>query len=71
MNTDQRQPYYDARAATKLALGAGLVAGVVAYLVNGHDLARAAIAAAFWVVIGWYSGKALFPHVTASSSKGP
>lgn len=42
MNTDQRRPDYSAPSAKKLALGAGLVAGVVAYFVNVQDLPRAA-----------------------------
>lgn len=61
MKTEAKQPYYDASAATKLALGAGLVAGLIIYLVNGQDLDRSAIGAAIWVAIGWYSGKGLFP----------
>lgn len=69
MNTKQGEPYYNASAATKLALGAGIVAGLVVYLVNGQDLARAAIAAAIWVVIGWYSGKAMFPRKTTPTPK--
>lgn len=59
-------PSYDARAATKLAIGAGIVAGFVVYLLNGQDPARAAIAALLWVAIGWYGGKALFWRGAAS-----
>lgn len=59
---EDRSPYYDARAAGKLSIGAGLVAGVIVYLVNGQDLVRAGLAAAFWIAIGWYSGKAIFPR---------
>jgi hypothetical protein len=62
MTKEVKQPYYNARAAALLALCAGAVAGVVTYLVNGQDAARAAMAATLWVVIGWYSGKTIFPR---------
>ena len=72
MNTDRMQPH-NASAAIKLALGAGIAAGLITYMVNGQDFARAAISAALWVVIGWYSGKALpapdEPDSQASTAK--
>lgn len=69
MNSEQKQPYYNARVATTLALDAGVVMGVVVYLVNGQDIARAAIAAVLCGLIGWYSGKALFPRETSPAPK--
>lgn len=60
MNTEQDQPDYNASAAIKVAISAGAVSGLVVYLVNGHDFTRAGIAAGFWIVMGWYLGKAIF-----------
>lgn len=57
----EQLPHFDVRATTKLAVGAGIVAGLVTYLVNGQDVLRAGIAASIWLAIGWYSGKAIFP----------
>ena len=54
-------PHFDVRAATKLAIGTGIVAGLIVYLVNGQDVLRAGIAAFIWLAIGWYSGKVIFP----------
>lgn len=62
MNDEVKEPYYNARAATLLALGAGAAAGVLTYLVNGQDFIRAGLAAAVWIGIGWFSGKAIFPR---------
>jgi uncharacterized membrane protein YfcA len=69
MNSDKQQPYYNARAATTLALGAGSAVGIVVYLLNGQDYVRAAIAAVLCGLIGWYSGKAFFPRVAAPTTE--
>lgn len=57
---ESQLPNCGVRGATKLAIGASIVAGLVTYLVNEQDVLRAGIAAFIWLAIGWYSGKVLF-----------
>jgi hypothetical protein len=60
-------PHYDVRGALVLSLSLASVAGLFAYLVNGHDVVRAGVAGFIWLAIGWYSGKVMLRRKTSSS----
>lgn len=58
--TNKSGVYYDRIAAGKFAIVAGLVTGLFAYLVNGHDLVRAGVFALLSLAVAWYGGKVIF-----------